>query len=277
MDSKTIRKIVHLSKADLHIHSNYSDGRPTIEQILNYVETETDLDVIGITDHDVIKGAEEATNIAKTKKFHFDVVIGEEVTTKEGHILALYIKEAIKPGMSAEKTLAEIHRQGGVGIAPHPFQHSRMKHPNKAVMNGIGLTTLLKIKKHLDAVEIVNATPTLTNENIKAGFFNKTLLLRGETGSSDAHILDAIGKGYTLFEGKSAHDLKKALLLDQTKAASSRWAVFALLKYLFFFIPIGLRLAFYTVFHGNRGEGLVDNGDMLINIKYRRRDGRRED
>ncbi len=250
MDYKKIRRAANLSKADLHIHSDYSDGKPAIEEVLDYVDRETDLDIVAITDHDTIEGALLAQKIAKEKKLGFEIVVGEEVSTKQGHILALYLDSPVKPGMSVKETLDQIHKQDGIAIAPHPFGYTRLQNPNMAVMNGIGLKSLVETKKDLDAIEVVNGTPTLTDENIKAKLVNSTILFCGETGSSDAHILDAIGKGYTLFEGKSSADLKKALLSHQTRAMSSRWTIMALLKYLYFFIPIGLRLAFYTLFRG---------------------------
>ena len=46
-----------LGRADLHMHSTYSDGIGTIQQILHHVEHNTDLDVIALTDHDVVEGA----------------------------------------------------------------------------------------------------------------------------------------------------------------------------------------------------------------------------
>ncbi len=250
MDHKKIRKIAHLSKADLHIHSSYSDGRPTITEILDYVESKTHLNVIAITDHYTIEGALLAQKIAKERKLRFQVIVGEEISTKEGHILGLFLHSPIKPHMSVKETLTEIDRQHGVAIASHPFEHTRLKNPHMAVMNGIGLTALITNRKKLNAVEIVNATPTLGDENIKASIVNKTILFLGETGSSDAHILEAIGQAYTLFEGKTASELKKALLLHQTRAMSKRWTLMALIKYLYFFIPIGLRLTIFTLFHG---------------------------
>ncbi|PIR71340.1 MAG: hypothetical protein COU44_00180 [Candidatus Nealsonbacteria bacterium CG10_big_fil_rev_8_21_14_0_10_40_24] len=113
------------------------------------------------------------------------------------------------------------------------------------------MATLINERTLFDAVEIVNATPTLGEENIRADFINKTVLFRGETGSSDAHILAAIGKGYTLFEGKTAGDLHYALKHHQTKAMFSKWTLLALFKYIYFFIPLGLRIGFYTFMHRN--------------------------
>src|SRR6266576_4612265 len=73
-----------LGKADLHIHSTYSDGIGTIEQILEHVRHQTDLDVIAITDHDVIEGSLRARDLWAQGEYRFDFVVGEEVSTYEG-------------------------------------------------------------------------------------------------------------------------------------------------------------------------------------------------
>jgi len=270
MTKKGIKKIEdfkHLGKADLHIHSNYSDGRPTVQEIFDYVEKHTDLDVIAITDHDTVQGAIEAQELIKNKKYRFEVIFGEEISSKEGHILGLFIKEKIDSGMSAHLTIKEIREQGGIAIAAHPFEHLRYREPDGLTMDGVGVMTLLKEKKNFHAIEIVNATPTLGEENLRAAFVNRTLLLRGETGSSDAHIVEAIGKGYTLFEGKTAEDLRGALVRHQTQAMYDKWTFLGLFKYLFFFIPIGFRMFLFSLLHG-RSEKKVD----IINVpaKFRR-------
>jgi len=247
---KKLEDIQHLGKADLHIHSVHSDGRPTIQEILDYVENETDLDVIAIADHDTMEGAFEAEKLMKLRKYRFELVLAEEITSKEGHILGLFLKEPIRPSLSAHETIKRIHKQGGVAVAAHPFETMRMRLPSHLTMDGVGLMTLLKERENWNGIEIVNATPTLGEENYKAAFINRTILLKAETGSSDAHIVEAIGKGYTLFEGKTTSDLRHALARHQTQAMNDRWTFFALFRYLFFFIPIGLRMAFYTMLHG---------------------------
>lgn len=245
-----IEKYSHLGKADLHIHSDHSDGRPSISQIIDYVEYKTNLDIIAITDHDTIAGALEAKKIISSGKYRFDVIVGEEVSTKEGHLVGLFLKNKIAPGMSIPETIKEIRRQNGVVVAVHPFQHTRFRNPKMVVMDGMGIVNLIKEKNNLDAVEIVNATPTLSEENLSADFINSTLVLKAELGSSDAHILEAIGMGYTLFEGRTSGDLRREIGQAQTRAMHKKWAAMALLKYFFFFIPKGFRLAIYTLFHG---------------------------
>jgi len=258
---KNIEKFRHLGKADLHIHSCHSDGRPTIEQILDYVEERTDLDVIAITDHDTMDGAFEAEKLMRKKKYRFDLILGEEVSSKEGHILSLFLTKPIKSGMSAHDTIREVREQGGIAIAAHPFEHLRYRLANGLTMDGVGLMTLLQEKKGWHGIEIVNATPTLHDENIRAAFINRTILFKAETGSSDAHIVEAIGKGYTLFEGKTAADFRHALSHHQTQAMNAGWNFYALTRYAFFFLPVWLRLLFFTLLHG-KAEKKVD----IVNV-----------
>lgn len=241
---------IKLSKADLHIHTKFSDGKEEVLNLLDYIEDKTNVDCIAITDHDTIEGALEAAKLAQKKKYRFDIIIGEEVSSQEGHILGLFLKKTIPSGLPAHQVLAEIHAQGGLAIAAHPFESTRFKNPNMITMDGVGAATLLKERHHFDGIEVVNATPTLGDENLKASTLNKTLLGLAETGSSDAHIKEAVGRGYTLYEGKTAKDLRKAILHHQTQAIHADWTLFVLLKYLFFFIPHGFRIALNTLVHG---------------------------
>ncbi|HET9522021.1 MAG TPA: hypothetical protein VFO73_13315, partial [Candidatus Limnocylindrales bacterium] len=86
-----------LGRADLHIHTLASDGTASIEEILAYVENETDLDVIAIADHERVDAALAARAIARARGLRAEVVVGEEVSTVGGHLLALFIEERIRP------------------------------------------------------------------------------------------------------------------------------------------------------------------------------------
>src|SRR3989337_4011960 len=117
-----IEEFIKISKADYHIHTNYSDGKPTPLEVLEYVENETDLAVIAITDHDTLGGVLEARELMKKKSYRFELIIGEEVTAKEGHIIGLFLKEKVEPGLSAKETVKKIKEQNGLAIADHPFE-----------------------------------------------------------------------------------------------------------------------------------------------------------
>src|SRR2546422_9080725 len=117
-----------LGRADLHMHSSYSDGIGTIQQILHHVQHNTDLDVIALTDHDIIEGSLRMRDLWAKGNYRFDFIVGEEVSTKEGHMLALFIEKRIQPGLSIERSIDLVHEQGGLAIVAHPmnriFRHS---------------------------------------------------------------------------------------------------------------------------------------------------------
>ena len=246
---RKLEKFIGLGKADYHIHSNFSDGQPNIEELLQYVEDKTDLDVIAISDHDTIKGAVLAKKIATEKNYRFDVIVGEEVSSIDGHIVGLFLTEKIEQGKSAKDTVSEIRKQGGVAIAPHPFQHTKFSNDRMITMDGIGSKKLFDLRFDLDGVETVNATPTLFDENVGATTLNRSMIHAAETGGSDAHIKEAIGMGFTVFQGKTAEDFRIAIKSRQTQAIYGRWTILALLKYLYFFIPVGFRLLWNSAFH----------------------------
>jgi predicted metal-dependent phosphoesterase TrpH len=100
-----------LSKADLHIHTVHSDGAATVPELLEYVAARTDLRLIAVTDHDSITGACQAARLAR--EFGVEVVMGEEVSTADGHLLALFVDTFLPPGRPAAETIAAIHAQGG--------------------------------------------------------------------------------------------------------------------------------------------------------------------
>ncbi|MCJ7620259.1 MAG: PHP domain-containing protein, partial [Anaerolineae bacterium] len=103
-------------KADLHIHSRAGDGVASVKDILEHVEHETDLDLIAITDHDLLDGALEARELAARKECHFEVLAGMEITTLEGHLLAYDLERPVRMLMPLRRTIQLVHEQGGFCI-----------------------------------------------------------------------------------------------------------------------------------------------------------------
>jgi len=85
-----------VGKADLHLHTTVSDGLVTVERLLEYVEHETDLDVIAVTDHEDALGGLRARELAAKRGYRVEVIPGAEVTTLQGHLLALFVVNAPK-------------------------------------------------------------------------------------------------------------------------------------------------------------------------------------
>ncbi|MEX1113210.1 MAG: CehA/McbA family metallohydrolase [Patescibacteria group bacterium] len=243
-------------KADVHMHTTASDGAMTPQQLLEHVEHRTDLDVIAITDHDTIEGALEAKRLHEEGDYSFDLIVGQEVTSSDGHILALFIEKPVPKERSAEETVRRIHQQNGLAVAAHPLLVMRYIDPDMLTANGVGADVLMDTP--FDGVEIVNGGPTMKDENARARLLNRTVLLRAETGGSDAHILDAVGKGYTLFPGRRATDFRRAIRQRTAEAVSSRYRVRELLRYLRFFLKMKIRETgrrlFSTVRRKERGS-----------------------
>lgn len=214
--------------ADLHLHTSHSDGWPSPEEVVDHVTLETDLDVIAITDHDTIEGAlRAAEHSARTQGVA--VIVGEEVSSLQGHILGLFLERRVRPGLTAAATIDEIHRQGGLAIAAHPFWRTeRMAERFRGSVHGVGW---LAAELDFDAIEVENSTPGLGLANVLA-----RRLADGSgcpcTGSSDAHILEAIGKSATAFNGRSPRALRSAIETGTTLPVRSRYEVTALLRYL---------------------------------------------
>lgn len=108
-----------MGKADLHIHTIHSwDGASTVPAVLKQASDTARLDVIAITDHDQFAGVLEALELAP--RYGIEVVPGSEITTADGHLLALYIHHKIPAGLSLVETVLEVGRQGGLCIAAYP-------------------------------------------------------------------------------------------------------------------------------------------------------------
>lgn len=208
-----------LTKADLHLHTTYSDGHSTPAQLIHHVLNRTTLRIIAITDHDQIDGAYEAQKHAEGTDVH--VIIGEEVSTREGHLLAYFIHERIRPGMSARDTITAIHEQGGLAVAAHPYDW---------MVRSLGHFGLLTHAAeghrfwHFDAIEALNASLRPRYANIRAAHAARALNLP-MIGGSDSHLLDTIGYGYTVFPGHSPAHLRQAIATHQTTVDGTFWSM----------------------------------------------------
>jgi len=205
------------SKADTHMHTNYSDGVMTPEEMVAYIATETDLSVIAITDHDTAEGAFVAQAYAKSHAPHLNVIIGQEVTTKEGDVVGLFVKSTLPTYDTALEAIEAIHSQGGLAVSVHPF--SRLSTFNN--MKGLGskIFTL-----PLDAVEVRNGFPGNILSNPISTILNRRRGQRlAELGGSDSHVPFTVGQAYTRFYGKTAEDFRRAVENRTVEACGSLW------------------------------------------------------
>jgi predicted metal-dependent phosphoesterase TrpH len=197
-----------LGRADLHIHTRASDGIDPIPAILDFVEHRTELDVIAITDHERIDAAIAARTMARDLGHRAQVVVGEEVSTLGGHLLALFIEERVRPLRSLRTTIAEIHEQGGLAIPAHPLV------PYPLCAQGWVLRRLIHDgdpRVRPDAIEAFNPTA------LGRPWHGRVVRFAAEhglptIGNSDSHQAIAVGTGWSTFPGRTADDLRAAIL-----------------------------------------------------------------
>ena len=199
-------------RADLHVHSRWSDGAQSPETIV-LAAARRQLDVIAITDHDEIRGALRAREFAAAHPaLGVDVVVGEEISTLNGHLLGLWLSERVPPGLSALRTIELIQAQGGLAVAAHPF------HPLRGAARGHRSLGRLVPELPLDGLEVVN------NAGVFSVLYDAWAALRNVewmlpvTGGSDAHDVWYLGSGLTRFRGRGAAELRNALQAGRTRA-----------------------------------------------------------
>ena len=164
---------------DLHMHTSHSyDCATDPEALLDHCIAEG-LGAVAITDHNEISGAVAAAALGKP----ITVIVGEEVKTSQGEVIGLYLHERIEPGMSMADTIAEIQRQGGLVLMPHPFDRLHTI-PDSA--------TVLRNLDQIDIFEVYNSRLLFDSFNDDAlRFATKYNLV--QSAGSDAHVLQGIG------------------------------------------------------------------------------------
>jgi predicted metal-dependent phosphoesterase TrpH len=169
-------------KLDLHIHSQYSEDATGSPKDIIKILQKKGLQGMAITDHNTVEGGLRAL---KVKPKEFIVIPGVEISTKDGHMLALNVTENIKKHLTAEETVEKIIDTGGLPVVPHLFRN----------MSGIKKEELKNIQTKISAIEVFNSC-SLPQTNLKTSKIAKEYDLGG-TGGSDAHDLIYAGYAYT--------------------------------------------------------------------------------
>ncbi len=193
------------SFADLHSHSSasfdsLSDPRKMIDKAVRLGLTH-----LAITDHERVDGAQRARGMAPPE---LQVIVGEEIKSRDGDIIGLFLEHAVPPGLSAAETAAAIREQGGLVGLPHPFDSHRNSGGSQA---GEAEQKLEELATIVDYVEVHNAR-AYRDANPLAGAFAQRHGLPG-TASSDAHSITELGIASTVLPGTftTAEELRALL------------------------------------------------------------------
>jgi predicted metal-dependent phosphoesterase TrpH len=192
------------SRADIHMHTNLGDGWASPARVVEE-STRQGLSLIAITDHDHIEGAKRVQELIYQQNSSLQMVTGVEVSTRQGHLLGLFVTKAPKAMRSVEESIEDIKEQGGLVIVPHPL--------GKLVpsLSRTKIDALLERGYEIDGIEMYNPSPANASMRPVVRDANREWGL-AETGGSDAHFWQHIGSAYTLFPGSSSQDLRRAII-----------------------------------------------------------------
>lgn len=207
-------------RIDPHVHSEASyDGSDPVDLLLEQA-AEIGLDGIVVTDHDVVHESLRAAKLAP--EYGLVGIPGVEVSTGDGHLLALGVEKMPPRGAPFGETVDWVHARGGVAIVPHPFQRSRhgvrrrtlvdcdarepsdsradgTRRSSGTVRQSIGPMTQRR-RCHgsgdVDAIEVYNSWLFTGYKNRRARRFARLHGYPGVAGS-DAHTVPLVGRAYT--------------------------------------------------------------------------------
>jgi predicted metal-dependent phosphoesterase TrpH len=169
-------------KADLHVHTTYSKDSLITPKDLVYYAKKRGLNAVAVTDHNQLEGARKIA-----KETDFLVIPGMEVSSRDGHIVALNVQELIPKGLSAVETVERIHKAGGVAIACHPYVYFK-----GCLRENVCAT--------FDAVEVINARAFPFKNSVKKAEESAERLGLSRVAGTDAHYGPQIGYAYTVIE-----------------------------------------------------------------------------
>lgn len=173
---------LNLWKVDLHTHTIYS--KDCLTQTAKLVEQarRVGLQKIAITEHNRLDGALVAKAMAPEL-----IIVGEEIKTTHGEIIAYFVKEEVPRGLSPQETIARLRDQGAVISIPHPLDSVRT--------SAMRLTNVLQVIDLVDALEVLNARCVLDRDNVAAAALAQE---HGKllTAGSDAHTPAELGRCY---------------------------------------------------------------------------------
>lgn len=175
-------------RIDLHVHTKYShDSSITLKDLALYSKAQG-LDGVAITDHDTTKGFREFRRIENLL-----IIPGAEITTDQGHVLAINVTASIRNGLSFMETIDQIHCAGGVAISAHPTTLLRA-------------TSEQKLRQGFDAMEVINSSAVPFSLSVFRNRRIATMLGLPQTGGSDAHYGPEVGMAYTQVEAEADVD-----------------------------------------------------------------------
>jgi hypothetical protein len=204
-------------RIDPHVHTLASDGIHDVETMIQ-AAISAGLDAVGITDHERMDAAVAGQAMARYRDWPIEVIVGEEISTRGGHLVGLYMKKRIRPWRSLKDSIARVHEQGGLAVIAHPlppYPLCASERTLRALMDEVDPVF------HPDGMEGFNPTTAgaaLRRWSRRAPALAEELGIAA-TGGSDAHKAENVGSTHTLVQrtGTVEESLRRALAERDTR------------------------------------------------------------
>lgn len=204
-------------RLEFHCHTHFSEDSLLSPQALLAACRRKGIDRVVITDHNTIAGARQAYQLDPER-----VIIGEEIKTTAGELLAAFVQEEVPAGLSPNEAIARLRGQGAFISVSHPLDRYR----------GWDRETLTEIVPLIDALEIFNSRCIWGEDNQRAAAFARQHRLLTTVGS-DAHTAWELGRAVMILpDFRSSTELRQATAQAQHQTRlsgswihlTSRWA-----------------------------------------------------
>lgn len=218
MNQMPIVPEIDMITLEFHCHTHASKDCLTRPEDLIRVARKKGMDRLVITDHNSIAGA-----VAAQKLDPELVIVGEEIMTTRGEILAAFVQEEIPAGLTPQETIRRLKEQGAFISVSHPYDAYRK--------GGWQEADLLEVVPFVDAIEIFNSRCMDPRFNHRARAFAEKHNLPGTVGS-DAHGAFEVGTSVLLLDRFTGPDeMRKAIRQAKVKTKLSPWWVHLVSRY----------------------------------------------
>ena len=196
-----------IGHADLHVHPSGNAASAKTPMTVYAALLASDLQVAVLTDHNRVDVARELVARSRDEGIPIELVVGEEITTRDGHLLGVGLTARVPAGLSLADAVAAVHDQGGIAVVAHPL-----------------LPTSMAASARL-LVKLADGDPRCRPDALEAmhplaawvpGWRRRVERLAKRcgyavVGGSDAHVARSVGRGRTSFHGDTEAELMAAI------------------------------------------------------------------
>jgi predicted metal-dependent phosphoesterase TrpH len=172
----------------------------------------SDLQVAVLADHDRIDVAQGFVARSLDEGIPIDLVVGEEITTRHGHLVGVGLTSLVPAWLSLAEAVAAVHEQGGIAVVAHPLLPAPISASTRVLVE----LAEGDVRSRPDGLEAMHPWAAWL-----PGWRRRVERLAERcgyavVGGSDAHAARSIGRAWTGFHGQTQAELMAAIRARET-------------------------------------------------------------